>query len=249
MISNIPGVPEHVQQALATLLTQLIDTAGDAFLGLVLYGGLARGRYREGMSDVNVVVVLADAGAHVLQKISPALLAARRAAGVTPMLMTPVEVPWAALDFPPKFLDIARHHIVLHGLNPFASLQVPVPQVLHRVAQSLRNTQLRLRQRYLNLCEESSQSHSALAHVARPLAIELSALLQAQGHVVPDVDRTVAIYALAAKVYGLDASALTDLAAVRQGVPHADALGLMGRVLSVITLLSEKVARMAEQVP
>ena len=46
--------------------------------GLLVYGGLARGRYRPGKSDVNVVVVLREAGAAALAAIAPALRTAGR---------------------------------------------------------------------------------------------------------------------------------------------------------------------------
>src|SRR5882757_7857107 len=144
---SLPGAPKAVTAALESLAEALQkETAGD-FAGLVLYGGLARGRFREGRSDVNVVVLLRQAGINVLARISPALRNARRAAAIEAMLLTPAEVPAAAFEFPTKFLDIKRHHVVLAGEDPFAVLEVPRVMVQLRIAQSLRNLLLRLRRR------------------------------------------------------------------------------------------------------
>ena len=245
MTHSLPGAPEDVALALETLARDLAAQAAGNLAGLVLYGGLARGRYRPGRSDVNVVVLLKRLDAASLKAIAPALRDARRAAGVDAMLMTPGEVPFAALDFPTKFLDIQRHHVVLHGIDPFTPLQVPRAVVQKRIAQSLRNLLLRLRHRYLILCDEPDGLHRALADVARPLAIEMAALLQLDGLVLPDEDRTAALYGLAAQAFDLDAAALADLAALRDGTREVDAHAVFERLLDLLSLLADEVDRRA----
>ncbi len=250
MIPALPGATESVRQALQALVTDLGAQAGPAFVGLVLYGGLARGRYRPGRSDVNVVVLLDPADAAMLKAIAPALRQARRAAAVDALLMTPAEVPLAALDFPTKFLDIQHHHVVLHGSgDPFQNLALPRAAVQRRIAQSLRNLLLRLRHRYLTMVDEPQGLHTALAGMARPLAIELSALLQVSGHAVPGEDRTAAIYAAAARTLQLDATVLSELAGLRDGASSVDAPVLFGRVLALLSQLADRVDQQAAGEP
>ena len=242
MTFALPGATEAIVSALNTLVTDLSAQAGANLAGLVLYGGLARGRYRAGRSDVNVVVLLNRADAPSLRAIAPALRDARRAAGVEAMLITPAEVPLAAQDFPTKFLDIQRHHVLLHGTDPFADLRVPRAIVQRRVAQSLRNLVLRLRHRYLTLCEEPEGLKAALADIARPLAIELAALLHLEGHALPGEDRTAALYGLAAQTFHLDAPTLASLASLRDGTGAAvDPSPLFGRLLDLLSSLADQV--------
>src|SRR5580693_1149298 len=113
MPQSIPGAPGEITAAIDKLTDALSRAAGPNLAGLILYGGLARGRFRPGNSDVNVVVLLHDASFSALIEIAPALQAARRSAGVEPMILTLREVSEAADVFPTKFLDIKRYHVVL----------------------------------------------------------------------------------------------------------------------------------------
>src|SRR5581483_2404326 len=109
------GLPTDVSAALRRLSEELGRAAGGNLKGLLLYGGVARGRYRPGRSDINLVVLLADMSVAALQAIAPALRAAWRAARVEPILLKPEEVPATTAAFATKFLDIKEHHIVLAG--------------------------------------------------------------------------------------------------------------------------------------
>src|SRR6202521_4117339 len=102
----MPELPAVVAGVLTRLKDDLVRSAGANLAGLILYGGLSRGRYRPGKSDVNVVVLLRDASPASLAAIAPALRVARRSANVVPLILTPAEVRPAALVFPTKFLDI-----------------------------------------------------------------------------------------------------------------------------------------------
>lgn len=246
---SLPGAPKSVVAALETLNASLQRDAGADFCGLILYGGLARGRFREGRSDVNVVVLLARAGTEVLERIAPALRVARRAAAVDAMLLTPPEVPAAAFEFATKFLDIKRHHIVLAGVDPFATLEVPRVMVQLRIAQSLRNQLLRLRRRYAIVYDDPQALRETLMELARPLAIEMLALLYDGGHPVPDSDRTAEVFAAAATAFGLDADSLAALAALRAESSKETRVNgtarLFGRVLDVIDKLAGRADSLA----
>jgi hypothetical protein len=241
---SLPGAPRTVVAALESLVQELQKEAGTDFAGLVLYGGLARGRFREGRSDVNVVVLLRRIDTDVLDRIGPTLRDARRSAAVDPMLLTPDEVPAAAFEFATKFLDIKRHHIVLAGEDPFATLEVPRVMVQLRVAQSLRNLLLRLRRRYSIVYDEPQELKETLIEIARPLAIEMLALLYDGGHAVPESDRTKEVFAAAANVFGLDGATLAALAALRaessRDTRTNDIARLYGRVLAVLGALADR---------
>ena len=240
----LPGAPKAVVVALETLAEALQREAGNDFAGLVLYGGLARGRFREGRSDVNVVVLLRRATVGVLDRIGPALREARSTGAVEAMLMTPAEVPAAAFEFPTKFLDIRRHHIVLAGEDPFAALEVPRVMVQLRIAQSLRNLLLRMRRRYAMASDDTVALRETLIDVARPLAIELLAMLYDDGAAVPQSDQTSAVYAAAASAFELDGAALAALAALRaeptKGNGKANAAPLFGRILELLAHLADR---------
>jgi hypothetical protein len=225
---------------LAGLKEDLIKGAGSNLAGLILYGGLARGRYRPGKSDVNVVVLLNDASAAALAAIGPALRIARRSAGVAPMILTPAEVAPTAVVFPTKLLDIKDHHIVLHGTNPFTTLEVPREQIRLRVVQQLRNMVMQLRVRFLAALDDREMQAALLANTARPIAVELTALLRLAGKTLAD-DRTAAVFQAAAAAFGADGATLARLAALRQGEPVGDDLpALFTRLTATLAGLIER---------
>jgi hypothetical protein len=244
----VPGAPAPVAAALDRLKDELTAAAGKNLAGLILYGGLARGRYRPGKSDINLIILLHDASASALAAIAPALRTARRAAGVDPLLLTPAEVPRAADAFPTKFLDIKHHHIVLAGTDPFAGLEVSRERVRMRVEQELRNLLLRLRHGYIAVGSDAAMLTQSLTRVARPLALGLQALLQLAGKEVPD--RSADIFEAAVAAFGLEREPLTRLAGLRQNSrPTGDVADLYQGVLAAVGRAADTAVEMKETRP
>lgn len=247
MPEPIPGAPPAITAALDRLREELARAAGQNLAGLILYGGLARGRYRPGKSDVNVVVLLHEASAAALTAIAPALRTAWRAAGVDPLLLPLAEVPRAADAFPTKFLDIKNHHIILTGADPFTQLELTREQIRQRTEQGLRNLLLRLRHHWVTAGGDSASLARALLRVARPLALELEALLQLAAKEVPVEDRTAAVFETAAAAFGLEREPLARLAQLRQSAsPAGDLADLCPGVLAAIARAADVAYQMKE---
>jgi hypothetical protein len=244
------GAPPAVAAMLRLFRDDLVRTAGTNLAGLLLYGGLARRRFRPGQSDVNVVVLLHDMSAPSLAAIGPVLRAAWRGAGVVPLLLTPAEVRRTAEAFPTKFVDIQEHHLLLAGVDPFVGLDVKRENLRLRTEQELHNLLLRLRRHYVTLGDEPAELSAVLANVARPLAIELASLLRLAGKPVQGEDRTAAIFAAAASAFELDGNALAQLADLRaDGKPPEDAPAFYGKILASVASAAERAAQMKEGTP
>ena len=238
-------IPTVVSAALERLTAELKRTSGDNLAGLMLYGGVARGRYRPGKSDVNVVVLLRESSDAALAAIAPTLQAARRSIGVEPFIVTLSELPRVAAAFPIKLLDIKQHHVVLTGSDPFPQLEVAREQVRLRTSQELRNLLMRLRHRRVGSHGDALQLSVALAESARSLAIGMSAALYLAGEALPEEDRTAVIYRAAAEKFGLKAAPLAMLAELRQGTSATvDAGQLFADVLATLERLVDLVDAM-----
>jgi hypothetical protein len=241
------GAPAAVAAALTQLRDELVRTAGDNLVGLILYGGLARGRYHPGKSDVNIVVLLRDVSTALLTAIAPALRVAWRAVRVEPLILTAAEVQGAAEVFTTKFLDIRDYHVVLTGEDPFAGLAVAREHIRSRIEQALRNLTMRLRRRFIAVASDPRAQAQALAGVARPLAIELRAFLRLAGKEVPAEDRTSTVLDAAAQAFDLDREALVRLAQFRrQATPVGDLPALYDRVLRTMAQVADLARQMKE---
>ncbi len=248
MPARLSGVPETISAALDRMKDELVAAAGANLAGVVLFGSAARGRYRAGNSDINVVVLLHSAAEPELARIAPALRTARRAAAVVPMLLTPGDVARAAEAFPTKFLDIQRHHVVLAGADPFAALDIPRESLRLRVEQELNNLLLRLRNRYVTFEDDAVMAAQSLARAARPLAVCLQAMLRLAGKDSPD--RTDAILEAAAAAFALDRESLSRMAELRQkpapiagmNEVYSGILGAIARALDLSAQMKEAVS-------
>jgi hypothetical protein len=234
------GAPAEIRVALERLCQELIEAASENLVSVTLFGGLARGRFRSGRSDVDLVVVLRDMSAANLAAIAPALRSAWRAVRVEPLLLALREIPRLTTLFPTKLLDIQAHHVVLWGEDPVAGIIASSEEIRHRVEQELRNLGLRLRRRFIAVSDDDQGARQAIGSVVRPLAIQLGWLLRLSGQQLPQDDRTAAIFNLAVSRWKLDGELLTELAALRANDGNVDgALNLFDRLLSTVDRLAE----------
>jgi len=234
------ALPPELSSALERLAAELTAAAGENLKSLVLYGGLARGRYRPGRSDVNVAVVLADAGASELEKLAPALRAAWRSVRADPFIILAAEIPRVLDVFPTKLLDIQSRHVLLAGADLFQGLEVRPEDVRRRAEQELRNLSMRMRRTYVSIHDDPAALARSLAEVARPLALQLATLLDLSGRELPAEDRSAAIFAASAEPFGLDARVLARVAELRQQPAAQDGMA------SLYAQAMEQVARAAE---
>lgn len=237
--------PPEIRAALAQLRNDLTQAAGTNLTSLILYGGLARGRYRPGKSDINLVVLLNDTSTAALNQVAPALRAAWRAWRVEPFVLKPAEVARLSVTFPTKLLDIARHHVVLAGADPFTDVQVSREQVRLRVEQGLRNSEMRLRRRYLSIFDDAPSLAQTLADVAASLKVEFAAMLQLVHQEVPSEATSAAVLEAAAVAFDLDRETFARIAALRREADPADDLpALYNRTLAAIARAAEIVSNL-----
>jgi hypothetical protein len=238
------SLPDDVKRALMQLRDDLKTAASTNLASLMVYGGLVRGRYVVGRSDINVVVVLRDSSLPSLNAIAPILHSAWRSHRVEPFLLPVNEMQNSANVFPSKFLDIKKHNIVLYGENPFEQVTVSHEQLHLRVEQELRNMVMRLRRRYLQIVQSPAEQAQLLADIARPFALNLALLLSLDGKDVPADNKTESILLSAAHAFNLDAKPLAQLAALRERVEASSNVSeLFAQVLNIL----EKVLRLVEQ--
>ena len=228
-------LPPDVARALDELGSALRGAAGDNLLGLILYGGLARGRYNPQTSDINVVVLLRDASASSIARIAEPLRTAWRAKRVEPMIITPNELPRLALAFPTKVLDIQRRHIALLGDDPFDGIEPSRDHIRLRVEQELRNLSLRMRRRFIGIHDDPAALAAAVDEAATTLAINLRALLFLNGIVTDEHQPALATYQRAAETFGLDAGALEAAKHVhRNALDKTISTEMFSRILATI---------------
>ncbi len=140
-----------MQQAIERIVMpalERLDAVLPAGYSAVLYGSAARGEYRAGVSDVNLLVVCDALDAASLRLISGAVAQLRRERQPPPLLIERQEWVRATDVFPIEITDIQVAHSVLRGADPVAGLEVDPADLRRALEAELRARLLRLRQAY-----------------------------------------------------------------------------------------------------
>jgi len=203
-----------VESILSALVADLRAAAGDNLVGVALYGGVVKGRFTPGISDINILVVLRDAGLANLEPLAPTLTGARRAHRVSAFIATADDLRDAAHLFPVKIRDIQTAHRVLFGTVPLGDIAVDPGTLRLRMLQELKNTQFRLRQRTAERGADPAVLWGGLVQSLPKLAVVLESALRARGESVPS-DRPAVLRA-AARSLGLREDAMAPFAQIRR---------------------------------
>ena len=244
-IMNAPAIaPPEIDLVLEHVVTELRAAAGGNLLGVALYGGLAKGRYTPGISDVNLLVVVRDAGLEALEAIAPVLTGARRSSRVSAFVVTPDDLRELARVFPVKLMDIQAAHRVLHGDVGLGAVVVDRAALTHRALQELLNLRLRIRQRGVERGAAPEPLWGALTGDLPKLAITLETLLRARGIAVP-ADRPGVLRAAARELAVADL--MEPLADIHRDASRPGDMEVRAAVTAFLRLLGELARRLAQE--
>ena len=130
--------------------TRLVSAASEAFAedlaSVILYGSAARGMYRRGVSDVNILILLEKSSPRKIFRFGRTAARLIRRLKVTPLIMSRIEFDSSADVFPMEYHDIRDSHKILFGKN---DISVPVPNrtnLRHQMEERLRGAVNDLRQ-------------------------------------------------------------------------------------------------------
>jgi predicted nucleotidyltransferase len=205
--SALSSLGETTLGRLRELESSLVKTMGDGLVSLLVYGSAARGGYREGQSDIDVLVVVREASRPMLLAIANALQTARYSARIETMILVEGEIASSADVFPLLYDDIRRHRVILHGADPFATLRVDDRHRRIRIEQELRDARTRLRRAVIDGLGAKEALARTLRRKTKQVRLALYALLRARG--VDCEDRTQTVLEAAGRLYGVDTSPIT----------------------------------------
>ena len=129
-------------------LLERLDSALGPSYAAVLYGSAARGEFRPGLSDVNLLLVCETLRPEMLRRLSGALEDLRRLRQPPPLLLEREEWARAQDVFPIEVTDMQLAHRALRGSDPVTGLVVDRGDLRRALEQELRAKLLRLRQAF-----------------------------------------------------------------------------------------------------
>lgn len=201
------ALPKAVRDRITEWTRSLKAALGDDLVAILLTGGVARGDYRPGESDVNALIVLRDASFAKLDAISSAMQAVRYGARVEPTILTQDELPGACDAFPLLYDEIRRFNLILVGTDPFASAIVHDTHRRLRIEQELREAQIWLRRAVTDALGAHEAIGGAVGRKVRQVRRPLRALLELKH--IASKDDLASVLASAGTAYGIDVAPLT----------------------------------------
>src|SRR5437773_1186141 len=219
---------------LAELVKRLKEFAASNLECVILFGSAARGDFREGHSDLNVVCILRSLTVEELGRLAGVVkwwcVEQKEPA---PLFFTHEELREAADVFAIEILDMKQGRRVLYGEDVVAKIEVPTN--LHRlqIERDMRTVLLKLRQHYLRA---PGNAHE-LAPVLRK---SFSSVLTLLRHTVMAFEETPPgdaheIVARAAALTDTDASAFDALLQLRESRElHGDIVAAYGAYLRAL---------------
>ena len=216
---------------LTELVKRLREFAATNLECVILFGSAARGDFREGHSDLNVVCILRSLSVEELGRLAGVVkwwcVEQKEPA---PLFFTHEELRQAADVFAIEILDMKQGRRVLYGEDLVAKIEVPMN--LHRlqIERDMRTVLLKLRQHYLRAPGNAHDLAPVLRKSFSGVLTLLRHTLMAFGEAPPEhakeiVERTAA-------VTGADSSGFEPLLHLREtGEFHGDIVPVYGAYL------------------
>ena len=222
---------------LTDLVSRMKEFAGENLESMILYGSAARGDFKEGHSDLNVLCVLRSIAARELARVTPVVhWWCKDQSEPAPLFFTAEELGKSADVFAIELLDMQDSRRVLYGADVVAGIAVPMN--LHRVQveHDLRTLLLKLRQHFLLTGQKENELRAAEAKSSSSVLALLRHTLIAFEEEPPASAHEV--FARIAALTGADAEAFAAAFKLRDRHAHAeDIVRAYGQYLNALTVV------------
>ncbi|MFN0249288.1 MAG: nucleotidyltransferase domain-containing protein [Kofleriaceae bacterium] len=202
---KLSALSSDVTRRLDDLQGALVEICGSNLVALVVHGSAVRGGWREGVSDVDVIIVLNSDEESLLEKLGPVLELARFSARIEAMILVASEIPRSADCFPLFYGDVARASVTLVGQSPFAQLTIHDHHKRVRIEQELREIRIRMRRVVADTAGHKNFG-GALERKIKQARVPLYELLVLRG--TPPADNLTAVLRDAGTAYAIDIAPL-----------------------------------------
>lgn len=169
----------------AELARALETRLGERLHSVLLFGSVARGEAVEGVSDINILVLLDRVDAAALEATGPLARRWANAGNTVPLVMAEDEWRRAADVFAIELSDMKDAHVILHGRDPLVELEVDPAALRLQVEREIRGKLLQLREGMLVSAEDEAALGRLLMVALPSFVTYLRATLRLLGQPVP----------------------------------------------------------------
>jgi hypothetical protein len=167
------------------LAQDFASTFGAHLRSALLYGSVARGEAVEGLSNVNVMLLLDDVDMDTLRRAAPLARKWAQTGNLPPLILAWDEWARSADSFAIEVADMRDAREVLSGADPIAAMEVSKEDLRLQAERELKGKLLLLRTRMMLVGEKPEEVGRLLLAALPSFTTYLRAALRLAGRTVP----------------------------------------------------------------
>ena len=142
-------IPDQPQEVFVSLTQDYLKIFGSDLVSLIVYGSAAAGAYVKGKSDINLLIVLTNAGKNKLDAAFEKLNYWKKRKIATPLVMTKEFIETSLDSYPIEFLNMKNSHILVYGENVLADIAFKPEDLRLQIEREIKGKIILLTQGYL----------------------------------------------------------------------------------------------------
>lgn len=206
-------VSTNLQATLDQAVNALRTELGDNLYSCCVYGSAVRGNSIQGISDINLLIILNQSTAAAHQAVARALDGQRQ---IDPFVLARRGFERSVRAFATKFASIKRNYRVLFGADPLADLRVDAELEKFLCEQAVRNLRLRLVYAYITRRQNKAYDKFLVRNVTG-MMVQFSEALRLGGIAMPAAFESR--IPILEREYKIDGQVLRDLLELKKA-PH-----------------------------
>ena len=207
---SLPTVSPKLEPILDRAVTSLKAALDGNLYSCCVYGSAVRGNAIEGVSDINLLIVLNESDGAAHQAITGVI---EEFPQIDPFVLTKRGFERSARAFSNKFASIRRHYRVLSGADPLAEFKPDAQLERFLCEQSVRNLRLRLVYSFITRSRHKSYDRFVMRHVSA-MFVQFSEALRLQGVSVPvEFEARIPVWE---REFGIQGDVFRDLLALKR---------------------------------
>ncbi|MFH0764224.1 MAG: hypothetical protein V1927_04410 [Candidatus Omnitrophota bacterium] len=236
------NLPAKISKMCDDFVSGLKAIYGDGLVSVMLYGSTVSGEYSSANSNVNLAVVLDDAGLANIAMVA-CLVNKRKFRPVEPVFFTEKYIASSTDVFPLEFLDMKENNVVLYGKDAMRDVRVDEKNLMFQCEQELKSKLINIKTAYLDHRSASDRKKLLCRFFTSALHL-LRNILRLKGRIPPysreDVIRDAAVE------FGIDKAMFGRVLGAKNGslkLKHGEIKKLFIGFVAEVEKISEAVNR------
>lgn len=170
-------IPDKPQEVFVSLTQDYLQIFGSDLVSLIVYGSAASGSYVKGRSDINLLVVLTNAGKNRLDAAFEKVRYWKKRRVATPLVMTREFIETSLDSYPIEFLNMKNSHIVVYGESVLADIAFKPEDLRMQIEREIKGKIVLLTQGYMETEGSARQIRQLIRNSFTALISIFNALL------------------------------------------------------------------------